>query len=117
MRDCLRALTLVLIAPLCGCSLPEQRADFASDDPGERVNAAARAARDGDKSKARELVECLESSDAALRLVASRALFEMNSGETFGYDHTLPATRQPEQMKRWRAWADLQKGKAERPGS
>ncbi len=92
-----------------GCSLPEQRADFASDDPGERVKAVARAAREGDRGKARELVACLESSDPALRLMASRALFEMNAGETFGYDHTLPSSRQGEAMKRWRGWADLQK--------
>jgi hypothetical protein len=93
---------------LCGCSLPEQGTDFASDVPAERVNAAARAARDADRSKARELVDCLDSSDPGLRLIAIRTLADLNSGETFGYQHAQPGSRQPEAMKRWRAWADEQ---------
>lgn len=99
------ALTAVV---LCGCSLPEQGTDFASDVPAERVNAAARAARDADRSKARELVDCLDSSDPGLRLIAIRTLADLNNGETFGYQHAQPGSRQPEAMKRWRAWADEQ---------
>lgn len=106
-----RALVaLAALSVSAGCALPEQRVDFASDDPAERINAAARAARDGDRTKARELVTCLESSDPALRMMASRALFDLNGGETYGYDHSKPALRQHDAVKRWRAWADLQKG-------
>lgn len=104
-------LFLTLSAPLwllAACALPEQGTDFASDVPAERVNAAARAARDGDRSKARELVECLDSSDPGLRFIAARTLTDLNKGETFGYQHSIPGCRQPEAMKRWRAWADEQ---------
>jgi hypothetical protein len=106
------AIILASSAALGGCALPEQGADFASDVPAERVNAAARAARDGDRSRARDLVDCLESSDPGLRLIAARTLADMNHGETYGYQHAIPACRQPEAMKRWRAWADLQRAGA-----
>lgn len=104
-----RAFCILLgSAALSACALPEQGSDFASDVPAERVNAAARAARDGDRSKARELVSCLESSDPGLRMIASRTLVDLNGGETYGYQYSVPASRQPEAMKRWRDWADIQ---------
>lgn len=104
-----RALCILLVSSvLGGCALPEQGADFASDVPAERVNAAARAARDGDRSKARDLVSCLEASDPGLRMIASKALSDLNNGETYGYQYSVPASRQPEAMKRWREWADIQ---------
>ncbi len=111
------AILVVSGATLGGCALPEQGSDFTSDVPAERVNAAARAARDRDRSKARDLVDCLESSDPGLRLIAIRTLADMNQGETLGYQHAIPASRQPEAMKRWRAWADLQRaGDTPSPG-
>lgn len=99
---------LMLCCVLPSCALPPQGADFESDDPAERVNAVALAAREGDRTKLRELADELDSSDAGLRLLSSRALIELNNGETFGYDDQAPPSKRREAMKRWQAWADQQ---------
>lgn len=106
-----RLVTPMLIAGMLGgCSLPEQGASFRSPLASERVNAAVRAARDGGPSHARDLVECLDSSDPAERLVASRALADLNRGDTLGYSHADPPARRREAVNRWKRWADEHHG-------
>ncbi len=96
-------LTLVASAALVGCSLPGQRADFASRDPAERTLAVARAAETTDPESLPALIRLLESDDPAERMLALRAL-EKRTGQTLGYDHCDSEPRRAEAVRRWVAW-------------
>lgn len=104
---------LVGCAALCGCSLPGQRADFASTDPAERTLAVGQAAESDDPEMIPSLIRLLESEDPAERMLAIRAL-EKRTGQTLGYDHADAEARRTEAVQRWVAW---QRGLGASPAS
>ncbi|MCL4742188.1 MAG: hypothetical protein KJZ54_08290 [Phycisphaerales bacterium] len=76
---------------------------FDSPEPAARLDAAAKAAREGDLGSLAELIRMLESSDPASRLAAIRAL-ERLTGETMGYDHAGSVPERAEAVERWWVW-------------
>lgn len=94
---------------LGGCSLPAQRADFASIDPQERTLAIGQAASSGDQAAASKLIQQLSSDDPATRMLAIAALAEL-TGETKGYDYAGPEPQRREAVERWEAWQQASAG-------
>ena len=76
---------------------------FDSPEPAARMDAAAKAAREGDRGSLAELIRLLQSSDPAARLAAIRAL-ERLTGETMGFDHAGSAPERAEAVERWWVW-------------
>lgn len=76
---------------------------FDSPEPAARIDAAAKATREGDLGSLAELIRMLESSDPASRLAAIRAL-ERLTGETMGYNHAGSLPERAEAVERWWVW-------------
>lgn len=88
---------------LAGCSMPAQRADFSSNDPQERTLAVAKAARDEDRRSVPQLIQVLQSTDPAERMLAIETL-ERITGQTLGFEYWAPAPARREAIERWQAW-------------
>lgn len=76
---------------------------FDSPEPAARIDAAAKAAREGDLGSLAELIRLLESSDPAARLAAIRAL-ERLTGQTMGYEHAGAVPERAAAVERWWVW-------------
>lgn len=92
---------------LAGCSLPPQRADFASNDPQERTLAVAKAAREDDRRSVPQLIQVLQSTDPAERMLAIDTLEQM-TGQTLGFEYWAPASARRKAIDRWQAWWESQ---------
>jgi len=86
-----------------GCSQPQPRADFDSDDPSERSLALAGAATAPTEADLPHIIALLDSDDPAIRMFAQAALTE-RTGETLGYHHADPPARRAVAVDRWEAW-------------
>lgn len=102
LRRC-RSLALVPFAVFAGCSLPEQRPDYDSLDPAERTLATVETNEDRDRRDIPELIEQLDSSDAAVRMLAAGTLLNL-TGETHGYHFADSESERRQAVDRWEAW-------------
>lgn len=94
---------LTLVAGLgMGCAPGASSGGFDNPNPSARLYAIEAAARDGDRSAIREIVEELDSDDPAVRLVAIESL-EHLTGETYGY---RPYDDRPERRDAIRRWVE-----------
>lgn len=107
-------MTTTVFAGAGACSLPARQADFRSNDPQERTLAVAQAARDPDGASVPQLIQMLQSSDAAERMLAITTL-ERITGETLGYEYSAPESARRAGVARWVAWQETGSGVAE-PG-
>lgn len=96
---------MLVAGGLAGCSLPGQRADWASTDPAERTLAIGRAARAPDDESTRRLIVLLESDDPCERMLAIESL-RRATGETFGFDYAAPERERRSAVARWVVWAN-----------
>lgn len=87
-----------------GC-VPPVPGGIDSPDPNRRLLAIADAGASRDASKVPQLIEQLESNDAAARLLAIRSL-EAITGQTHGYDYTDSDWERAEAVRRWRDWLE-----------
>ncbi len=99
----IRTAAILACAGLSACSLPPQRADFSSPDPQERTLAVAQAAREDDRQSIPYLIQTLESSDPAQRMLAIGTL-ERLTGQTLGYEYWAPDPVRRQSIDRWQAW-------------
>ncbi|MBL8746405.1 MAG: hypothetical protein JNK58_08630 [Phycisphaerae bacterium] len=101
----MRSACLIVVggSVLAGCSLPQQRADFDSTDPAERVLAVGVATEKPSRESVPALIRLLESDDPAERMLAIRSL-EKQTGRTFGYEYADSEARRAEAVRRWVAW-------------
>jgi len=100
---------MLRLLPLCvltliasGCSQPVQ-VGFASPDPQGRTIALARAADSPDDASVPAMINLLNSSDSAQRMLAIRGL-ERRTGETLGYEHFAPEADRLAAQARWAEW-------------
>jgi len=103
------------VVSLGGCTAPELRADFASVDPSERSRAVAELAKRVEEGGAggagafdeavstRELIEELDSTDPAVRMLTIGAL-ERITGTRRGYDWAASDVDRDAGVERWVAW-------------
>lgn len=111
-----RAICLLVLSGVCGCSLPEQRADFDSSDPQERVLALGKAASEPKPEDAPYLIHALGSDDPAMRMLAIGILSRW-TGETFGFDYAATPSERAEAIERWNEWAASKLGQMGGPES
>ena len=88
---------------MSGCSLPEERADFDSISPAEQTRAIVDAARDRDRAAIPDLINELESSDPAARMLAIATLRELTN-QDLGYHPTAAESERRLAIVRWRQW-------------
>lgn len=96
------ACLAVVAAALLGACEPIPKG-FDSPEPAARIEAAAEAARLGDRSAIPDLIALLDSDDPAARLVAIGAL-ERLTGLTHGFDHAAPPEQRDAAVERWVEW-------------
>lgn len=100
MRLAMTVLGLSTAIGLACCGPSATQGGFDSANPAARMYAIEQAAREGDQSAIRDLIEQLDSDDPAVRLLAISAL-ERLTGETYGYrQYDSPAQRR-EAIARW----------------
>ena len=96
----IRLSILMVIGSLVSCGQPATSGGFDSPMPAARLHALGEAARSGDRSDIKRIVELLDSDDAAVRLLAISTL-ERLTGETFGYRHYDPRWEREYSIQRW----------------
>ncbi len=96
----IRLSILMVIGSLVSCGQPASSGGFDSPMPSARLHALSEAARTGDRSDIKRIVELLDSDDAAVRLIAISTL-ERLTGETFGYRHYDPRWDREDSIKLW----------------
>ena len=106
----------VLIASLAaGCSGPRAtEGGFDSANPAARMYAIEEAAREGDPTALRELVDQLDCTDPAVRFMAINALQRL-TGQTLGYDYRAEAFERREAIDRWEDYVDEQEAEGPAP--
>ena len=98
------ACAAVVVSGLSGgCSAPEARPDFHSNDTAARFLAIREAAVARDRTKIPDLISRLDSDDPAERLLALNALQRI-TGQTLGYDYTSSDAERSAAVSRWVAW-------------
>lgn len=102
-RPAVMLMTTLVLMQACGPSATE--GGFESANPAARMYAIEQAARAGDRSAVRDLIEQLDSDDPGVRFLAISAL-ERLSGETYGYRHYDPAVDRRDAIGRWIAAYD-----------
>ena len=96
----------LLLAGCPGSSGPAGcRAMMQSENPHVRAKGCKLAGQSADTRNVVLLVDRLEDRDAAVRLMAGRALMEL-TGENFGYRAHDPPEVRAEAVARWRAYAN-----------
>ncbi len=99
-----RLVALPLIAVLAaGCSAPKEEPSVNAGDPKAQNTWIAAAVENNDISACQGLIELLDSSDPAERLVAIGALRSI-TGEHFGYRIADPPAVRGQAVDRWAAW-------------
>ncbi len=102
MRNvCCLLPAMMLVA--CGPSAID--GGFDSANPAARMYAIEHAARQGDTSAIKQIVEQLDSDDPAVRFIAIGALKRL-TGETLGYDHAAPLEQRELAIKRWEKFVE-----------
>ena len=96
----IRLSILMVIGSLVSCGQPSTSGGFDSPMPAARLHALGEAARTGDRSDIKRIVELLDSDDAAVRLLAISTL-ERLTGETFGYRHYDSRWEREDSIQRW----------------
>lgn len=114
------AVGLVLLAGAgggaAGC-FSRDPIDITSDDPGSKIPAIRRAAREQDQESVRQLVADLESDDPAVRFYAIRALRGLVA-QDFGYHYWAPDEQREPAVQRWKQWlADRERQQAQSPAA
>lgn len=100
-----------VIALCCACSIltacgpPATEGGFDSANSAARMYAIEQAARAGDRTQIRNIIEQLDSDDPGVRYLAITALQRL-TGQTCGYRHYDPATLRREAIGRWIAAYD-----------
>lgn len=77
------------LLPMPGCAGPGLKAGFNAPDPAARLHALEEAVETGDRASIPRLVELLDSSDPAERMLSHRAL-ERLTGRELNYLHSAP---------------------------
>lgn len=90
-------LLAMVLLPACTRSVPRS---FDRDEPDGRIQAIVDVARTEDRERIKDLVEQLDSDDAAVRMFSIRTL-ERLTGQTLGYRHSDPRWRRLEAIDRW----------------
>ncbi len=97
-----------------GCSEPTGPRSVASEQLTVKIPAIKEAARARDMTAAPQLVEDLDSDDAAVRLYALEGVRKIAGGQEFGYAYYADVERRRQAVKKWREWLQ-QQGAATRP--
>lgn len=106
----LPGLALFWTATGGGClSDPSANVGFNEPDPHARIRAARLAAETDDRAAIPDMIQMLNSDDAAERMTAIGALERM-TGLTMGYRHFDPRPVRAEAIDRWTEW--LREGEA-----
>jgi hypothetical protein len=93
-------LLAALAACLGGCA---GETSFDSPESAARLRAIQRAAAKDDRASIPQLIEMLDSDDAAVRILSIRTLESM-TGQTLGYDPTAPSYERTPAVDRWEGW-------------
>lgn len=102
---CPKLLIALASLLLTGCiNAPE---GFDSPEPGKRVRAIARAAREKDQKAIPRLIRFLNSDDPAVRMASIRTL-ELLTGTTRDYDYAAPEWQRRDQVRVWVEWYNQQ---------
>ena len=96
----IRLSMLMVIGSLVSCGQPAISGGFDSPMSAARLHALGKAARTGDRSDIKRIVELLDSDDAAVRLLAISTL-ERLTGETFGYRHYDSRSEREASIQQW----------------
>src|ERR1043165_886647 len=98
-----RTLLALIPTSLClaGCIVAPE--GFDSPEPGKRVRAIARAARDKDEKSIPRLIRFLDSDDPAVRMASIRTL-ELITGSARDYDYAAPEWQRDDMIKVWLEW-------------
>ena len=114
----LSAAAAVLMCPVAPGCAPTERPSLTSKDPRAQTEWIADAVTKKDWSAIPGLIELLDSSDPAERLVAIGALRSI-TGEDFGYRIADPPAIRGQAVDRWAAWwmKNDGSGNASDPGS
>jgi hypothetical protein len=99
----------LLVWPACA---PRPARGFDSADPSERIRAILAASLEQDPDAIPHLITLLDSDDAAVRMLAIRAL-ERQTGLTHGYDHAAPYWERSRAAQRWADWYSDQESRGE----
>ena len=97
---------LVIPLVLGGCNLfgpPMSEQGFDSPEPGARLYAIEKAAKENDLTKLPELIDSLEHEDPAVRLLAAGTLRRM-TGQDLGFEASGPSAERAAAVGRWREW-------------
>lgn len=92
---------LAICTALMSCGPAATSGGFDSPNPAAKMYAIESAARQGDRSAVRRIVEQLDSDDPAVRSLAIAALQRL-TGETFGYRDFDPPDQRRLAIQRWR---------------
>lgn len=98
-----RPIGAILLTLCLSCQAPRPQPVVNSEDVDLKIIAMKQAAAKKDLSVAPQMVDNLESDDAAVRLAAITAL-EKLAGERFGYEYYMDADQRKPSMARWREW-------------
>jgi hypothetical protein len=101
-RQAAVVLAGVTLVTLWSCAPSATRGGFDSPNPAARLYAIHGAGRSGDKAAVPRLVECLESDDGAVRMMAIVALQRI-TGERRGFDPYAPAEQRQVAVREWAA--------------
>ncbi|MDX2148693.1 MAG: hypothetical protein SFZ23_14365 [Planctomycetota bacterium] len=94
----------IVLTAMAGCYSPAART-LDSPDPNARIEAAARAGIEQDRSAIAGLIMMLRSDDAAARLAGITALHQI-TGERLGYEHAAPERERLAAADAWEAWLE-----------
>ena len=100
MRACLTAFAAVAPLWVVSCGPSATEGGFDSANPAARMYAIEQAARQGDQTAIRDIIELLDSDDPAVRLMAITTL-ERLTGQTYGYRHYDSTLERREAIARW----------------
>lgn len=102
---CPMAAVWITLVALEGCVSPDTyRPMMQSADPLERAKGCRYAGRYGGEDDVPLLVDRLEDTDRAVRMMANLSLREI-TGEDFGYRESDPQTQRAVAIQKWRAYA------------
>lgn len=82
--------------------------NVADQDPSVKIPAIKKAVREKDLKAAGQMIDDLESDDAAVRLYAINGLQAL-TGERFGYEYYADDSQRQQAVGRWRQWLANQK--------
>lgn len=118
--QCISPMFAVLLLSIVGCGPPAIEGGFDSANPAATMYAIEHAARQGDRSAVRKIVEQLDSDDPGVRWMAIGALDRL-TGERFGYDPGMNRIERQPAIRRWVVWvereASIDEERSQEPGA